>query len=334
MGKSKSHSMNIFQILFYGFITYIKNFIPLTRVMIFPVFGQLLGVLAILFPSYMLTKNATTFLPIDILAAKIMLFYLLLIIIVMPGFFIFAKAFWEYMVAMVSLNSMISVIQKQGRLKGTEIKIQTQAIKLRASSYITLLLIITLMWFIALAFPALMFIGGINPNTKLIFAGLEVGSIFILTIVSIYLSLCFQVFAFENTSTFNVLKRSWNLIEGNFWKAFALAVILFILTNFVIPPIFQILYEKSSLLAHTIPPVKMYVADLIGDLTVLSQFGPQLSSLAICSNPSEVMFCIYNISRLLILSVVGIIVTSILLPFGSACYTLLYQDIASRKSKK
>jgi hypothetical protein len=336
MSRAKVQKMNIFKIIFNGLMIYIKNFIPLTRIMLFPVLGQLLGIILILYPSYMLTKNATKFVSINAIADNILFFYLLLIVIVIPGFFIFTKAFWEYMIATVSLNPVIAAIIKQGSIKNTEIKIQNQAVKLRTKSYILLLFILMLIWLIALILPSiLLFFGKITPLILLGFALMLSLMIIIASILSIYLSLSFQIFAFETIPVINILKKSFNLVKENFWRTVFLGTVLFIITSVLVPPVFQTLIEKTVLLSYVLYPFKIYTAALIGDPTVLTQIGSQLGSqvsfLAACSNPDAGLLCITNISTILVLSTVGIIVTALMLPLGSACYTLLYFDIITRK---
>ncbi|OGH97363.1 MAG: hypothetical protein A2104_10560 [Candidatus Melainabacteria bacterium GWF2_32_7] len=330
MGRAKTQLMNIFQVIFNGFLIYIKNLIPLSKVMMFPVFGQVIGVFLILYPSYWLTKNSYTIFPSGINSGNILLFLLVLIIAVTPGFFIFIKAFWEYMIATVSLNSMIAAINKQGSLKNTEIKIQNQAVKLRSKDYISLIMILSLVWLVALILPAIILFTGINSATVIGFVALELAAIFIAAIISIYLSLTFQVFAFENISVINVLKKSWSLVEGNFWRAFLLGIILSIITGAIVPAIFQTLIEMTDLISYIIHPVKAYTAALFGNFT---QLGPQ-PYFTICSNPANPTACITDISRTVVLTIAGTIVTAFILPLGSACYTLLYFDVVNRKSPK
>ncbi|EKE04362.1 MAG: hypothetical protein ACD_20C00085G0019 [uncultured bacterium] len=330
MSKSKSQLMNIFQIIFEGFLIYIKNLIPLSRVMMFPVFGQLIGVFLILYPTYWLTQNSHQVFPSGINAGNVLQFFLLLIVVITPGFFIFLKAFWDYMVAMVSLNSMIASINKQGSLKLTEMKIQNQSVKLRSKDYILLVLVLSGIWLLALTLPAVILLSGINSATLFGFVALELAALFIVAIVSIYLSLSFQVFAFETISAIDVLKKSWRLVEGNFWRTFSLGIILFIITSAIVPPIFQILLDKTGMVAHAIPPVKAYTAALLGNMT---QMGSQ-PYFSLCSTPANPGVCITDISHTVVLTIAGGLITSLMLPLGSACYTFLYFDIVNRKNSK
>ena len=60
----------------------------------------------------------------------------------------------------------------------------------------------------------------LTPIISLGFAGLGLIALLIYFAALNYLSLSFQVFAFENISAENVIKRSWSLVEGNFWRYF------------------------------------------------------------------------------------------------------------------
>ncbi|MFH0702490.1 MAG: hypothetical protein V2B14_02990 [bacterium] len=325
MSKTKTQNMNIFQIFFKSCKIYLKNFIPLSKAMLFPVFGQLIGVILILYPTFIISKNLPKILSIEVITQNIILIYLGLLVITLPGFFVFTKAFWDYMIAMVSLNSMILNILKQGFLK--DIQVHTRLIKLRSKEYIILLMLLSLIWLAGLLFPIIttliLFKNPVMVLALYFLSGLA------LAIISIYLSLSFQVFAFENISPVKMLKRSWELVEGNFWRIFLMIVATFIVTTMLIPVIFQAIIEKTPLMTLIIYPFKSYVA-LISDPGNISQIL-QSTKMGILSKIGDPVF---EISKILALSTVSIIITAFMLPFGSACFTLLYFDITTRKSLK
>lgn len=330
MSKNLYQQMNILKIFFKGLLIYIKNFIPLSRVMIFPVFGQIVGIIWILLAAYIFARNISTLLPADIISS-ILLVFLILIVITLPGFALMVKAFWEYTIVMVSLNSMIANIIRQNHIKDTEI--HTQTIKLRSREYISLLTLLILIWVLGLIpasalmiFPVISSYFGISLPVliPLGLIGLGIAALLAYFVVLNYVSLCFQVFAFENISPYNVLKRSWQLVEGNFWRIVFLGLILSVVTTNLIPGIVQALIDNTPVISFITVPFQSYITILAGspDIHISLPFITGADS------------SISGISRIVALWSLGGIITMFLLPLGSACYTLLYFDVISRKNKK
>jgi len=317
--------MNIFKIFFKGLGIYLKNIVPLSSVMIFPVFGQLAGMALILVPTYFYSQNIKTLIDANPFFDSIALIFLLLILIALPGFFIFTKAFWEYMVVSVSLNTMIEAINDQKDLD--DLDIHTHAVKLRTDEYVSMLLLMCAIWLIAIFLPFIFYAFSIDPAIKsFLFAGFEFIGLLIATILSIYLSLSFQVFAFENLSPINTLKRSCRLIKGNFLRTVFLGIVLSLITGTLIPSIVQSAVQSTVMIDFISYPFKVYTAALLPDPQVLYQTALPIGNLLGASDP------IIELSKMLALSTVGIVITAFMLPLGSACYTLLYQDINNRNS--
>jgi hypothetical protein len=328
--KTNSHpTMNVFKITFRGLMIYVKNFIPLTKVLLFPVFGQIIGMAWIIFAAVFLSQNAAKSFNPDAFTDSMVFIFLIMLTAVLPGFFLFTKAFWEYMITTVSLNSMVSNIIKQGHIKDTQI--HGKLVKVKSKDYIQLLLLLSLIWLVGLALPACVLFMK-NAFVYLIFLGLELLNIMILTIVSIYLSLCYQVFALENLSAKGTLKRSWNLVEGNFWKTFFLGFIVTLVINIIIFVIINIGLDKTSFSTIMIQPLQPY-AEIISNNSIYSN----IISTGIMGEKTLPTAFSYKILELIVQMIIGGIITLLLLPFGSACYTLLYLDIIDRrkfKSKK
>lgn len=328
MAKLKNKERNIFSILWEGTKLYLKNFFHLSECMVFPVFGQVIGIFWILGLNIWFTNNLeqfSTYFPA--LKYSLPLIFLALTIIVAPGFFMFIKAFWEYMIVCVSLNLFTEDIINNKQIK--ECKIYNDIIKLRTTDYIVLLSLIALIWLVGLLIPLFAFVINIQSELKpFLFVGLEFLMSFALTIVTVYLSLSFQVFAFENyRKPIDVLKRSAKLIHGNFWRSSVLAVILGILTSTVIPAFFQTAIEGSFLLEPLSHPFKELVNHLMQS-PVINMFSGMSPSMAQSANLPE------SFVTVLTLTVIGIIITSFILPYGTACYALLYKDIVCRREKK
>jgi|GEM_PF-2045286 len=328
MSKTKSYNNNIFQIIFRGILIYLKNFIPLSRTMLFPVFGQVIGIIWTLFMAVYMSRTIAKSFNQEAFTNNILFIFLILFATVLPGFLILLKAFWDYMIIIVSLNSMTSNIVKQGHLK--DIKVHNDLVKVKSKEYVGLLLFLSVIWLVGLALPALIFFVQ-SPFAPFMFIGLELLSLMILTVISVYLSLCYQVFAFENLSVINTVKRSWNLVEGNFCRTFFLGFILSLLTCMLIPGIFQLAIEKTALTTVMVQPLQPYTAALVNNplylmiVTIFSDItGQKLLPTAFS----------YQIMKFMTKAVLGGIVTVFVLPLGSACYTLLYLDIVNRKNFK
>lgn len=317
MSKTKIEETGVFKIIFNSILIYLKNFAPLSKVMLFPVFGQLIGIALILYPTFWLSENFTGALENNFINNNIALLFMGLLLMIIPGFILFFKAFWEYLVVMVSLNSMIAEIKKQGSLKS--FKTYNQIVKLRSGSYIVLISLLSLIWLIGLSLPVIIapksLLGSGTLADWLLLAGLELIAVFIIGIISIYLSLSYQVFAFENLSPLNTFKKSWRLVEGNFWRTFIVGCIMVAITGLLAPGIFQALIANTPLMPFTVslfrPFVEILGANFINKPDMVYEISKNAASIAIAT-----------------------IVTAFMLPLGSAFYTLLYFDIVNRKTLK
>ena len=226
MDRIKLKPTNILWIIIKGVKIYLNNFIPFSRAMLFPVFGQLIGVILIFIPVFLLMDNIHHIFSAEIISNNIILILLILILLLVPGFFVFIKAFWEFTILFISLNSMAEEIMRKGYIK--DFAAHNHLMKLRSKEYIILLLILAMIWLIGLLLPfGLFFVQAIlilpGMITASLFILLEIINIFILCIISNYLSLCFQIFTFEHISPLSIIKKSFNFIEGNFFRAFFLA---------------------------------------------------------------------------------------------------------------
>ena len=88
MGKSKSQTMDVFSIFFNSILFYIKNFIILSKAVIISLIGIFAGTIWILGSVYFLARNIQGYLPNDSVS-RILIYFLALIVITLPGFVIF-----------------------------------------------------------------------------------------------------------------------------------------------------------------------------------------------------------------------------------------------------
>mgnify|MGYP003325768464 CR=1 FL=1 len=155
--------------------------------------------------------------------------FIILLIVILPGFLLFAKAFWDYLVAYGAVNSMLDGLMKSGKVY--DFPAHTEVITRKSGKYIFLWALIGLLSIIAY-FPLFWVIG---------------------FIMFIYFILVFQVFVYEPTkSVFGCFKKSVEIIKGNFARTLGLCTLVAALTYFLIPEGILILLEKSSFDNHTI----------------------------------------------------------------------------------
>ena len=298
MAKKDSAFSGIMKIFFNGIKLYFLNFEKFFKYMAFPVFGQIIGISLIFFASYVFTIHVSDLTSKSPVFDNIPLVFLMLILLTIPGFFIFCKAFWEYLVAIASLNSMASTLLEGGKLDDTGI--HAELIKRRAGSYILFLFILTVINLV-LSFPILW--------------GLW-------AIAFVYLSLSFQVFALEeDKGAFDAIKTGVNLIKFNFWRTALLLILLGISTYWLVPGLVSWGFETGNLCGFFSYPVDKYVQLLpISDINSL---------LAEIPNVSYTLKS-YDIAQHIVLAVVSFAVSAFALPLRCICCTELYKELNKR----
>lgn len=270
------------------------NFEKFFKAMAFPIFGQIIGIALIFFASYIFTIHISAFTAKSPVFDNIPLVFLVLILLTLPGFFIFCKAFWDYLIAMASLNSMASTLLEGGSLDDTGM--HSELIKRRSGSYILFLFLLTIFYLI-LSIPILW--------------GL-------LVVIFVYLSLAFQVFALEeDMSAFNAIKTSINLVKFNFLKTAFLLILLGLSTYWLLPELIGWGFEKGNLVGFFSYPVEQYVK-----LLPLSDLNSMLQAWHL---PVDIKS--HDISKAVILGCVSFVVTGFTLPLRSLCCTNLFKEI-------
>ena len=204
---------NVWNIIGSGLKLYFKNIGEFTKYMLFPVFGQILGIALIV----LLTTGVLIWNP-DVKTASIAV--ILLLSAVVPGLILFTKAFWDFMVAYGALNSMTEALLDNGKLY--DLKAHNQVITKRTFRYINLLFDISVLVLISII-PFFWVIGAI---------------------FFVYFILVFQVFTFEkDISAYNCFKRSFSLIKGNFAKTFLIMIIVGLIAYYILPWILDSILE-------------------------------------------------------------------------------------------
>ena len=225
---------SVWLIFFEGIKIFALNIHKFMLYMAFPVLGQILGIFLIFGLTFWFTQNmqdiAAKYDALNNMSSMITL----IVVSVIPGVLILIKAFWDYLVAFVALNSMTEGYLNTGRVY--DFKAHNSVATQKSFSFITI-------WFLI----SVMTILGILP-VFWIFAGL----------FFVYFILVFQVFTFENgLSPVGYFKRSMFLIKGEFGRTFLLMAILTIFTYVILVSGLGVLFDAFN---WTNPLAKMFEA--------------------------------------------------------------------------
>ncbi len=214
---------------------YFSNFKQFVKYMSFPVLGQIIGLALVFFISYFYVQSLPKLIEKYPNLNSLTTLVCVSILITLPGLAIFVKAFWEYLVAYGSVNSMLDNMLKSGKVYDFEA--HAQVVKRRAASFVGIWLLVGLFSLIAIC-PLFWVICGI---------------------LTVYFVLIFQVFTYEpELSPFGCAKRSFFIIKGHFASTFLLIALVSVLTYILIPQIFVKIFEHygiSNFLSNTILPV-------------------------------------------------------------------------------
>jgi len=221
MGKKR-----VLNIFFEGLKIYCFNIHKFLLYMLFPVLGQILGLFLIFAPVFWLTQNMQNLQSKFNFLNEISGFLLFLLLITVPGLLIFLKAFWEYLIAYGSVNSMTEGYLNTGKVY--DFKSHREVVLNKTFSFVAVWILFGL--FALISFIPVFWIIGL--------------------IFFIYFILLFQVFTFENgLSPIGYFRRSLELIKGYFVRTFILAIILFIFTYYVIPAGLSVIFEAVNVTA-------------------------------------------------------------------------------------
>lgn len=299
MAKVKLQN-SVWNILFEGLKLYFKNIGTFSKYMLFPVFGQIIGIVLIFSLTGWFTFNLPTIVAKHPAFNDFSVILLTLLLITIPGFAVFLKAFWDYLVAYGALNSMAQAVLSTGKLY--DLKAHNEVITKRTFAFVGLLLAITILTLIA-----------INPLFWVI------GLVFF-----IYFILVFQVFTFEeDKSIIECFKRSLALIKGNFARTFFIATVLGVISYYILSycvtafveviRLGEILKGIFEAWAQTLP-----LADI--NATAATFKLPAIT-------PLDVAEQVFNSS-------IFFIVAGLTLPMRSVCWTLWYKNLAEIKTQK
>ena len=279
---------------------YICDFLKFTGYIAFPVLGQIAGIIWVFASTFLLTDNFE-YLVLKFPALNEFGPYMLsVMLLALPGLLLFVGAFWQYLIAYGALNSMTEGVLTTGRVY--DFASHKEVVTRRTPAYISLWLVYSIFLILA-SFPLLWVLGGI---------------------FFIYFILIFQVFTFEEDLTVTgYFRKSFNLIRGNFAQTMALALLLVVLTFYLVPMGLNVIFDALNLSGMftdlLIPVVSNLPLDSINQ--TLTAFGTDAIT------PE-------TLAKSTLEQVVFFIAVGFTLPLRSICWTLLYKVREGKSEKK
>lgn len=295
MSKPKFRN-SIFAVLFEGIKIYISNIDKFVLFMLFPVFGQLIGLIL----TFGLTIRLAPKIGQKAHSMTEALIYIFLL--ALPGLLVFLKAFWDYMVAYIALNSMTEGALTTGRVY--DFQSHREVATSRAFKYILFLMAVGFLSCFASLFTVIPILGIIPP-----------------LIIWIYFILIYQIFTFEDElSIKDYFRRSYYLVHGDWARTFILMLILGFFSIYIITIGVGVIFDLFSISSKISP-----VFDIIGQNLPLEYINKALRYLNMQElTVAKISLVIFNI-------ILASVVAGLSLPVRSICYTLWYKTLAQNK---
>ena len=293
MSKNKLKN-SIWFVLFEGLKIYFSNIDKFLLYMLFPVFGQILGIAFAMGLSISLMQTVVEKTDSTLMA----LVYVILLAV--PGLLIFTKAFWNYMVAYIALNSMTEGAVMTGKVY--DFQSHNEVATRRTFQYIIFLLVICAL-------------SSVGSTIFFIVPGF---------IVWIYLILVFQIFTFEpELNLSEIFKRSFILIKGNWFRTVILLAILVFFSIFIISQGVIVVFDYLNL--------TNWACSILDEYTSLLPIETVNEVLVFCHLPE---ITARMISHTIFTSAITFVIAGLTLPIRSICWTLWYMTLAELKPAK
>lgn len=282
---------SIFFILWEGIKIYFSNIDKFLLYILFPVFGQVIGIalsfgLSLGFADKVVQKA-------DSPAVALLMILLLAI----PGLLIFAKAFWDYMVAYVALNSMTEGAVTTGKVY--DLASHNEVATQRGWKYIGFLIILSVLM-------------SLGSSIFFIIPGF---------VLWIYFILVFQIFTFEpDLSITDIFKRSFLLVKGNWARTFILMAVLGFFSMYILTEGITVVFDYLNLTASA-SSIFNFISNLI-PLDLVNK---------ILVHANQPIITNEMISKTIFVSVLGMIISGLTLPIRSICWSLWYKNLSDVK---
>lgn len=308
---------SVLGIFWQGTKLYFLNSISFLKYLAFPVLGQILGIVLILFASYFYAGGLQKWLVPGGIFDNFLVIFFVLLLVILPGLFILIRAFWEYLVAYGAINSMVDNMLKSGKVY--DFHAHTEVISRRSGAFGWLWVLLALFGFIG-AFPLFWVISGI---------------------LAVYFILIFQVFVFEpDKSPIGCFKKSMAIVKGHFASTLGLIALLGVFTYWLIPEGIKYLFEISKVVTVLAIPFDSLAQQLPIDamnkfLTAdkLFVFATLTSGVVENSTTRPEIITSLMIAKAMVSALLGYVLTCLTLPWRSICCALWYKNLNKGEAK-
>lgn len=282
----------IFSIFLQSIGLYFTNIDRFVWYMVFPVFGQLAGLIITTTIIYLYNEYQSVILSsIPILKTPLYM-NIALVVVLLPGIFLWMKALWDYMVSYSAVNSMTENMLKSERVY--DFPAHTMMVTRRWLPYLGLWILYAGIMYLSLI-PIFMVFGWI---------------------LLIYYAFVFQIFLFEpELSPIDCFKRSSGYVHGNFKKTFVMIALVGGLTYIILP---QLLLTFLT----TVNAIKFLQEQIVKFISVpsLDCINMVLSAMGINQiMPNQVALFIIQF-------LIVVIIIQMLLPLRVICMCLWYKN--------
>lgn len=285
---------SIWLVLAEGIRIYFTNIDKFLTYMLFPVFGQLIGILL----SFGLSLGFA-----NQIVARVenpWVAFLLVLLLAIPGLLVFVKAFWDYMVAYVALNSMTEGAISTGKVY--DFQSHNEVATRRTWAFVLLLLAV-----------------GVLSSI-----GSSIFFIIPASVLWIYFIIVFQVFTFEpDLKTHEYFKRSFLLVRGHWFRTCVLMLVLAFFSIFIITQGISVVFDYLNLTNKI-----CMLFDPISSALPIAFINEILTLFKLPIITTEM------ISEKLYFSILYAIIMGLTLPIRSICWTLWYMNLSELELKK
>jgi len=320
---------------------YAAHWRPFTRVLLPSMLYQVLGIYGSVIGAYFLMDYFEARVIAGDPAAFTMLF-VTLIPWMLATVALFCMGFWQYVVYFASLNiNCAEVIQG----KTPDFKTAYRAIEAKTWPYaftLKLLIVVQIAWFFTSLGSFVWALYSKQPWNVIIFLSGQALSILLLTagvLLSVYFSMVFQVVAFEaiTLNAFNTARKSFAYVWNNFWRTVTLFLVLSAFTGLIAPTLFTVIARPLQLLLPVDLFHQWFVKMLLEGMQPSLDYEIPLDTMMslVLKQPSLnpyqlLMSQLPAFAAMCTDSLISLLMTALMLPWGTFAYTLLYGDLRAR----
>ena len=253
MGRKKSNKfLSVFGIFFKSLGIYFKYLDKTSKYLLFPVLGQILGVISVFVVTYYYNLNIDKILKIPFLQQNGQYSFFLLLIILTPFLALLLRSFYGYIVAFGALNPVFYTLYTRKNVKDIDFNSYEKVIENKLFQYVLLMLFVSILCI----FPPMW----------------------------VLLCLSFQVFALESDTNFlKAVSRSCKFVIDNMFYVILMLILVFVFTYWFLPSIFVWGLEKISVIDFLVTKTDTYLQFLPYDYfnDILSVAGAHIDSVTI-----------------------------------------------------